>query len=938
MAQPSVPCPSLRVSKDVLGLVRKRSKLRLSLLHIAVLISSVSSSAQSAQQQYVYGSVPVSTSASQVVAYSKAAQSGALSAVAGSPFSDALLGGAMAIDGQGHFLFVVNASTSNISMFQINSSTGSLAEVPGSPFSTGPTENPNMAATGPVCLSAEKSGQFLYVGYRFGNFANQAAVNEFLIDQARQQLVPLAVQATTDIRSSPIGMVSDPKGVHLYVGLGLNLSTGVQDAGTNVYSIDPVTGQIVFAGNAGNALFAGRSIAIDPQGRFFFDGWGTTSGGIDSALISPADGTAITGISTVNLAAGQIPAAMLADGSGKFLYVQQGSGSVVYSINQTTGALMVPATPLSVLSFNITSAAADPLGPYIYSLQTDGIHGFLIDPQTGSLSEVPGSPFGGALAQGALAISGSPVQALSGPVAALFPASENFGAVTVGQSSNSQLVTLTNAGDQGLSINSISLGGANPGDFAATPNCTVPTVLAPNATCTVSVRFLPAAAGTRQANLLTTDNAPGSPQSLPLSGTGVAAQPAVTLVPASLLFPTTTQGSTSAAQTITVTSAGTATLHISSVLPGGANPGDFQVTNNCAGAYAVNSNCTISVTFSPLGAAQRTATVTITDDAPDSPQSVQLTGNGADPTPGTPAVKVTLMSISFGTVTQGAAVGAHTVTLTSFGTASLHISSIVLGSANSGDFGLVNNCTAAAYAVNASCTISVSFTPLSTGGRAALVTVTDDTPNSPQTIAISATVSAAFVISPASPGGNSVTVTAGQTAAFTLQITPAAGFAGSASFACAGVPPAATCTAPAVPITGSAPVSYVVSVATTASTMVVTRPAAPQGPPFATLRAISTLASCAMLLLLFLFFRARRFSAQTPLLSATPLAALALICFFGVAACGGGSAAAPQSVPTPHVTGTPQGTSTITLTPSASTSSGTALPGIPPIQLTLTVK
>ncbi len=247
MAQPSVPCPSLRVSKHALGLISKRNPKRVALLHIAVLMSSVSSSAQSAQQQYVYGSVPISTTASQVVAYSKAAQSGALSAVAGSPFSDALLGGAMAIEGQGHFLFEVNPSTSNISMFQIDSSSGKLTEVPGSPFSTGPTENPNMAATGPVCLAAEKSGQFLYVGYRFGNFANQGAVNEFLIDQARQQLVPLAVQLTTDIPSSPIGMVSDPKGVHLYVGLGLNLSTGVQDAGTNVYSIDPVTGQIVFA-------------------------------------------------------------------------------------------------------------------------------------------------------------------------------------------------------------------------------------------------------------------------------------------------------------------------------------------------------------------------------------------------------------------------------------------------------------------------------------------------------------------------------------------------------------------------------------------------------------------------------------------------------------------------------------------------------------------
>src|SRR6266436_2618847 len=116
MAQPSVPCQSPRVSKHAVG---KRNAVRLALLHIAVLMSSVCSSAQSAQQQYVYGSVPVSTTASQVVAYSKAAQSGALSAVAGSPFSDALLGGAMAIDGQGHFLFEVNPSTSNISMFQI---------------------------------------------------------------------------------------------------------------------------------------------------------------------------------------------------------------------------------------------------------------------------------------------------------------------------------------------------------------------------------------------------------------------------------------------------------------------------------------------------------------------------------------------------------------------------------------------------------------------------------------------------------------------------------------------------------------------------------------------------------------------------------------------------------------------------------------------------
>jgi 6-phosphogluconolactonase (cycloisomerase 2 family) len=316
---------------------------------LLVQVSLASALCAQTPQQYVYGSVPVTTATSQLAGYSKNGQTGALSAIATSPFADNQQGGAMAIDGLGHFLFVINPGTSNISMFQIDSATGSLAEVPGSPFSTGPTENLSTAPNSPVCLAAEKSGQFLYVGYRFGNFLNEGAVNEYLIDAANRQLVPLPAQPTTDIASAPIGMVVDPKGHHLYVGLGLNPSTGVQDAGTNVYSIDPVTGILGLTGTAGNAVSAGQSIAIDPQGRFFFDGWGTTLGTIDSAAISPADGTALSGISSVT-SANEIPLALLVDSSGQFLFVQQGPTSVVYAINQTTGALAVPSTPLSVLN------------------------------------------------------------------------------------------------------------------------------------------------------------------------------------------------------------------------------------------------------------------------------------------------------------------------------------------------------------------------------------------------------------------------------------------------------------------------------------------------------------------------------------------------------------------------------------------------------------
>ncbi len=904
------------------------------LLELAV---AAGAGAQSPQQQYVLNSVPVTSATSQLVTYVKNGQTGALSAAAGSPLAENLPGGAMAIDGLGRFLFVLNTSTNNISMFQIDQANGSLTQVPGSPFSTGPTENPSMAARSPVYLATEKSGQFLYVGYQFGNLTTGGAINEYSIDAINRQLISLPGQPTTDIASSPIGMVTDPKGLHLYVGLGLNRSTGVQDGGTNVYSIDPVTGTLGLAGSAGSGASAGRSIAIDPQARFFFDGSGTTLGTIESALISPADGTAVTGISSVPTA-NQIPSAMLTDSSGKFLYVQQGTSSVVYAIDQTTGALAAAPSPVAVFTFNPISAAADPLGPYIYSLQSDGVHGFLVDPQSGALSELLGSPFGGNAAQGSLAITGAPVQAVSGPAAALFPASLDFGSITIGQSSGSKLVTLTNTGGQALSLTSISVTGANSSDFVAAPTCSLPTALSPNATCTISVTFSPSSAGARQASLGTTDNAPGSPQLVPLSGIGAAPLPAVSLVPGSLTFASTTQGSTSTAQTITVTSMGPGTLHISSVLLGGANPGDFQISNACSGAYPAGASCGIGATFSPLGAGLRSATITINDDAPDSPQSVQLTGTGAAPPPGAPIVKLTPTSISFGTVTQGTAVSAQIVTLTNSGTGSLHIASLTLGGTNSSDFSVANNCTAAAYAVGATCTIGVSISPVAIGSRAALITITDDAPGSPQTVALDATVNAAFAISPAAPGSTSVTVIAGQTAAFNLLLTPGPGFAGSASFACAGAPAQATCTAPNAQFSGGTAIPYVVSVATTKSTMIVVPL---QLPPFTWLRVLSLVACCWALALFLYGLRLHASNSMAGLTRAAAVTVVAALCLFAAAGCGGGAAGvSPQSIPAPvpPATGTPQGTSTITLTPSVTTSTGAPLPGVAPIQLTLTVQ
>jgi uncharacterized protein YjiK len=101
--------------------------------------------------------------------------------------------------------------------------------------------------------------------------------------------------------------------------------------------------------------------------------------------------------------------------------------------------------------------------------------------------------------------------------------------------------------------------------------------------------------------------------------------PAVTLSATSLDFGHSSVGTQTSTQDITVTNSGSADLHISSV----SASGDFLETDGCTTAAITPSNyCTVSVSFLPTATGTRTGTLTITDDAGDSPQTVSLTGTG----------------------------------------------------------------------------------------------------------------------------------------------------------------------------------------------------------------------------------------------------------------------------------------------------------------------
>lgn len=318
----------------------------------------------------------------------------------------------------------------------------------------------------------------------------------------------------------------------------------------------------------------------------------------------------------------------------------------------------------------------------------------------------------------------------TGSAANLSSTQFNFGNQTVNTTSPAQTFTVTNTGVSKLNISYIQTQGLNNNDFAQTNNC--PASLAVNASCTVTVTFTPQATSTRSGSVVVADDASDSPQTVVLSGTGVAANPGIALSPQNLSFGNEDEGETSSPQTVTLTNNTNSAVTISSLAVSGTNASDFTQTNNCplsSNTLAPNSGCTITVNFTPqandLGS--RTAVVAITDNGPGSPQNISLSGTGVEANGS--AVTLNPTTLNFGNQNNTTTSSAQTITVTSDGQAPLLISNISVTGTNSGDFAETNNCPQSPdpLAINATCAISVTFTPTATGLRNATISVLDNT-------------------------------------------------------------------------------------------------------------------------------------------------------------------------------------------------------------------
>jgi hypothetical protein len=261
--------------------------------------------------------------------------------------------------------------------------------------------------------------------------------------------------------------------------------------------------------------------------------------------------------------------------------------------NQTLGQVSIPQTvtvtnngptPLAVTAVNASGSFA----------QTNNCTATPLQPTTNCEVTVTYTPVAPGASIGALTITdnaaGSPQVVLltgtgtAGPVVTLAPTALTFASQALGTTSASQSVVLSNTGTAVLTITNI----VTTGDFAQLNSCG--TNLTPGANCTINVTFTPVASGSRTGSLMITDNAPGSPQAVSLSGS--AADFAVSVNP--------TSGSVIA---------GNSLAYALTVTPQfGFNA---SVTLSCSGA-PVDATCSVSpASVTPNGTSPVSATVTV---------------------------------------------------------------------------------------------------------------------------------------------------------------------------------------------------------------------------------------------------------------------------------------------------------------------------------------
>lgn len=299
------------------------------------------------------------------------------------------------------------------------------------------------------------------------------------------------------------------------------------------------------------------------------------------------------------------------------------------------------------------------------------------------------------------------------------PATLNFGNMTVGQTA-SQNVRLTNTGNSNVVINMANVSGSAFG----IAGLALPTTLPAGQSMSFSAQFAPTAAGATTGSISFTDNAPNSPQTLTLAGTGVVTSSTLGASPASVSFGTVAVGSNSQ-QTVTLTNSGNASATISAIASTGTG---FSVTGLTAPVtLAASQAITFVAQFAPTTSGSASGSVTITSSANNSSLSIPVSGAGVQG-----SLTANPANVSFGNVVVGAS-GTSSITLTNAGSASI---SITQANASGPGFSISGLATPTTLGAGQTTSFAAKFTPTSAVTSTGTISIVSNLPSSPLVIGL----------------------------------------------------------------------------------------------------------------------------------------------------------------------------------------------------------
>ncbi len=461
---------------------------------------------------------------SKISAYTINSSTGALSGVSGSPFAAGPGPTSVTVHPSGRFAYVANLCDScprgTVSAYTINSATGALSAVAGSPFAAGDL---------PISLAVDPSGRFAYVANNIGNNVSAYTINSSTGALRAVAGSPFAAGV------GPSSVTVDPSGQFVYVVNSClysgDCSAGHLTGNVSAYTINSSTGALRAV--TGSPFAAGNtpaSVSVDPSGRFAYVAnvcSDCSRGNVSAYTINSSTG-ALREVAGSPFAAADGPISVTVDPSGQFVYVANEclasnacaagnlTGAVsAYTINSSTGALRQVAGSPFAAGTQPNSVAVDPSGRFAYVANLDGnnVSAYTINSSTGALRAVAGSPFAARLGPSSVAIAG---QAVATSVLTLTPRSLAFGNLPIHTSSAAQSVTVTNTSAKAVAITSIALRGAAPGQFTFTDDCGKS--LTAYRTCTLEAIFSPTTEGAKTAFLDV--NGGGGGRSVRLTGTG----------------------------------------------------------------------------------------------------------------------------------------------------------------------------------------------------------------------------------------------------------------------------------------------------------------------------------------------------------------------------------------------------------------------------------